>query len=73
VLEAGATYVLEALVAPGGGNPLICGADDPVYPNGRAILNGNPVAVDLWFRTGATDDVPTQPRSWGAIKALYRR
>lgn len=72
VLTAGQTYVLEAVVAPGGGNPMVCGSDTPDYAAGRGILLGGPVAVDLWFRTGATEEVPTAVTSWGSIKALYR-
>lgn len=74
-LTPGHTYVIEAAVvdAPGSGNPLIGGGDNPTYAPGRAVLNGNPSeANDLWFRTGATPDVAGSDDSWGAIKALYR-
>jgi hypothetical protein len=72
-LTAGNTYVIEARVVPGGGNPMVCGADAPGYAAGRIILLGNPVAGDLWFRTGATEDVGDEAASWGAVKALFRR
>lgn len=70
-LTLGATYVLEAVVVPGGGNPMICGGEIPDYPHGRVVLLGDPVASDLWFRTGATEDVAAEATTWGAVKALY--
>lgn len=72
-LTAGNTYVIEARVVPGGGNPMVCGADAPGYAAGRVILLGNPSVSDLWFRTGATEDVGDEAASWGAVKALFRR
>lgn len=70
-LTPGAVHVLEAIVAPGGGNPMISGSETPDYPDGRAILLGQPVPADLWFRTGATEDVPSAATAWGALKALF--
>jgi hypothetical protein len=71
ILTPGAVHVLEAVVAPGGGNPMIGGSETPDYPDGRAILLGQPVPADLWFRTGATEDVPSAATTWGALKALF--
>lgn len=70
VLTPGVTCVLEPVVLPGGGNPMIGGNEAPGYPGGRVILAGAPVASDLWFQTGATEDVPTGTTTWGRIKAL---
>jgi hypothetical protein len=72
VLTAGNTYVLEAVVAAGGGNPLVCGGDTPGYGAGSGILVGNPVNIDIWFRTGATEEVPNAVTSWESSKALHR-
>lgn len=72
VLTPGLVYVLEAAVTGGGGNPMICGLDGSPYAGGRAILGGAPIDSDLWFRTGATEDVPVSSTSWGAVKALFR-
>jgi hypothetical protein len=70
-LTLGATYVLEAVVVPDGGNPMVAGGETPDYPQGSVILLGEPVASDLWFRTGATEDLPAEATTWGGVKALY--
>ena len=71
-LTPGLVYVLEAAVVGGGGNPLIGGMDGSSYAGGRAVAAGAPFDADLWFRTGATEDVPVTATSWGAVKALFR-
>ena len=54
-LVAGNTYVIEVVVAPGGGNVALGGGMNS-YGQGRAILAGQPVPAsddsDLWFREG---------------------
>jgi len=53
----GRTYVIEIVVAPGGGNVGVSGGWTGSYSRGRLILQGDPMPMsdnsDLWFRVGA--------------------
>jgi len=63
----GKTYVIEIVVAPGGGNVAVSGGWTPGYSRGRLILQGQPIPMtdnsDLWFREGIYRQGTRQSRS----------
>lgn len=72
-LVPGNTYVIEPvaddlnhfMIMPLGG------VDQ--YASGSAIYDGVVDAtIDLWFREGSSNPLPTRSTTWGAVKALYR-
>lgn len=71
-LAPGSLCVLELGVEPDSGITFVGGNNLPDYPAGRGILYGSPRAMDLWFRTGATEGLPAADRTWGGVKADYR-